>query len=361
MKKQTSRSRIAALLAATALVAAACGTDAVTDTATEAVDDASELVQNAASGGEEPPVEEVEAAPAEDEAPAEEEQAPAEEEAPVEEEEAEEEAGPLFDLEFAGLEPLGEGFVYEGWVVVDGAPISTGRFTIAEIDGEREYTAPPVATAEEAAAATDFVLSIEPAVGDDPAPADAKPLGGTIVDGVAELSIAHPAALGNDFSTASGYAEIAAPTTDDPSDDNSGVWFIEIENRAAVQGLQLPELPAGWIYEGWAVIDGQPVTTGRFLDPGAVDDFNGFSGTDGTGPPFPGEDFIQNAPEGLEFPTDLSGSTIVVSIEPEIDDSPLPFAFKPLAIEVPANTPGMTALQLGAGPGFPTGTATLAG
>ena len=263
------------------------------------------------------------------------------------------------DLGFVGLEPLGDGFVYEGWVVVDGTPVSTGRFTIAEIDGERTYVGPNLASQSDLDNASDFVLTIEPAVGDDPAPAAAKPLGGAIVDGVAELTHAHPAALGDDFSSAAGQFIIATPTTaDNPDDEYSGVWFIEITDDGPVAGLDLPTLPEGWVYEGWAVIDGQPVSTGRFVDPGAPDDFGGFSGPD-PNPPFPGEDFIVNAPDGLTFPTDLTdGGTIVLSIEPEDDDSPAPFAFKPLAASVDG-APLATAIELGAGPGFPSGTATI--
>jgi hypothetical protein len=91
----------------------------------------------------------------------------------------------------------------------------------------------------------------------------------------------------------------------------------------------LPELPAGWAYEGWAVIDGVPVTAGTFLTADGFDDFDGYSGDQG-GPPFPGEDYLVNPPEGVTFPTDLTGATVVISVEPSPDDSPEPFALKPL-------------------------------
>lgn len=327
MKKSTSRGRMAALLATTALVAAACGTDAVTDAAGEVADDVSEAVEGDGES----------------------------------EGEGEGGGGPLFDLEFAGLEPLGDGFEYEGWVVVDGEALSTGRFTIAEIDGESEYTAGPVATLEQAAAGTDFILSVEPTENDDPAPSDAKPLGGAIVDGVAELSVAHPAALGQDFAGATGDFVITTPTTQGTDDDVSGVWFIELTDDGPVAGLdELPELPVGWVYEGWVVIDDVPVSTGRFVDAAAPDLFDGFSG-DEDSPPFPGEDFITNAPDGLEFPADLTDGTsqVVISIEPEIDDSPAPFALKPLAYPIAEGTETGVQLDLQAGPPLTTGTATL--
>jgi len=346
---------MAALLLTTGLVAAACGTDNSTSIPAAA---------DAASNDAATSVEQPEAVQVAGSVDAEEVTQIAEEVVPpVAAAAAQSLGGAPVDLDFTGLEPLGDGFVYEGWLIVDGAPVSTGRFTIAENDGERTYTAESTASQSDLDNATDFVLSIEPAVGDDPAPADAKPLGGAIVNGVAQLSHAHPAALGDDFSSAAGQFIIATPTTTQTEDDYSGVWFIEVTDDGPIAGLDLPELPAGWVYEGWAIIDGTPVSTGRFTDVNAPDDFNGFSGTE-PNPPFPGEDFITNAPEGLTFPAELTDSgTIVISVEPEDDDNPAPFAFKPLAASV-EGAEVETAIFLNAGSpngGFPSGTATITG
>jgi len=59
-----------------------------------------------------------------------------------------------------------------------------------------------------------------------------------------------------------------------------------------------------------------------------------FSGPMG-GPPFPGENFLIDAPEGLTFPLDLSGQVVVISVEPNPDPSPKPPPIKPLAGLVP--------------------------
>ena len=370
MKKLNSQKKMAALLASTALVAAACGADTVTDSAEAVVDEVAEVVEDEEAMEDEEEAMEDEEEAMEDEDDDETSGDDADEDTDATTDQPEELAlvddpeeslgGAPVALEFSGLEPLGEGFVYEGWIVVDGSPVSTGRFTLEEIDGERNYTAESLATQSDLDNATDFVLSIEPAEGDDPAPADPKPLAGAIVDGVAELSIAHPAALGDDFSSAAGQFILTTPTTEATDDDYSGVWFIEVTNDGPVAGLDLPELPAGWVYEGWVVIDGQPISTGRFVDPGAIDDFNGFSGELGN-PPFPGEDFVVNAPAGLEFPTNLAdgNSSVVISIEPEDDDSPAPFAFKPLATDIAEGTAPEVAVELGTGPAFPTGSASI--
>ena len=261
---------------------------------------------------------------------------------------------PVVDLKFQGLEPLGASLVYEGWLVIDGTPQSTGTFNVDSLGNFVNVINKPVANA---AAATAFVLSIEPVVDPDPAPADTKVLGGAFANGVAQLSISHPAALGTDFSGTSGGFIVATPTTSADDDEYSGVWFLD-PTAGPGPSLELDELPAGWYYEGWVVVDGQALSTGRFLTATGADDFGGFSGPNGN-PPFPGEDFIVNAPAGLTFPTNLAGSTVVVSVEPEPDDSPAPFALKPLVGNVPGDVTIGAVNPLGAGPVGITGTATL--
>ena len=263
-------------------------------------------------------------------------------------------------VSFVGLEPLGDDAVYEGWLIVDGAPVSTGRFNVdadgglVDDAGDSIESVFPIESDYENAAAV--VISIEPFDDPDPAPAATKILGGEIVDGVAELSIAFPAALGTDFADVTGSYILATPSNGDGTDERSGVWFLNIPDPSA--SLVLPELPEGWAYEGWAVIDGVPVSTGTFLDPAAADDFDGFSGDEGS-PPFPGEDFLVNAPDGLTFPTDLTGATIVISVEPVPDNSPAPFTLKPLAGEVPGDVDDHVNIDLGTGPAAPTGMATI--
>ena len=234
---------------------------------------------------------------------------------------------------YSGLEPLGAGFLYEGWLIIDGAPVSTGTFSI-----DASGAVVPVTTADipNAADAATFVLTIEPSPDPDPAPADTHVLAGDFVDGVATLSIGHPAALATDFSTATGSYIVATPTTADTSDEYSGIWFLELPGGAPPPGpsLDLPTLPAGWQYEGWTVAGGTPISTGTFLSASGSDNFGGFSGPD-PAPPFPGEDFIVNPPAGLTFPRDVSGYPVVISVEPFPDDSPAPFALKPLTGQVP--------------------------
>ena len=253
-------------------------------------------------------------------------------------------------FEHSGLEPLQNGFHYEGWLIVDSSPVTTGKFNVdaegnlVTLDGE-QIADGAFGVGPEAAGAELVVLSIEPAGDTNTVPAATKYVGGALEDGVAELTVAAEGALGSDFVDASGSYILATPTNGEGDDETSGVWFLSLESGSPAAGLNLPELPAGWEYEGWAVIDGQPISTGRFTDPAAADDFSGFSGEQ-AGPPFPGEDFLVDAPEGLTFPFDLSGMPIVISVEPSPDDSPAPFALKPLFGTAPEAAADRTTYQL---------------
>lgn len=261
------------------------------------------------------------------------------------------------NLSFTNLAPVETNERYEGWVIVDGTPVSTGLFTVGtQGDLSQASFDVPTATLD---AATAFVLTIEPFPDTDPAPSDIKILGGPFSAGTATVDPSFMAALNADFNTSSGKYILATPTTSDTTDELSGVWFLDNSSGMPAQGLNLPALPATWVYEGWAVINGMPVSTGRFTALDAQDGWAAYSGMDAVGPPFPGEDFIQSAPMGLTFPTDLSSATIVISIEPEPDNSPKPFAFKPL-VGMPPSNMTHTAFDLTnqVSSNFPSGTAT---
>ncbi|WP_067145922.1 anti-sigma factor [Pseudotamlana agarivorans] len=258
------------------------------------------------------------------------------------------------DLNISGLENLGTDYVYEGWIMVDGSPLTTGRFTVND-SGELSQSSFPMMS-EDLSSATAFILTIEPAVGDDPAPSKTKLLAGDFSGDTGALSISHAAALGNNFETAAGEYILATPTNGSNNDENSGIWFLNLASGSPSVGLNLPTLPEGWKYEGWGV-QGQPLTTGTFTMVDEADDFDGFSGTM-SGPPFPGEDFLMNAPTGVSFPLDLAGGVAVISIEPYPDNSPAPFLLKPLVGNIPSDAMDHVTYSMSQNLNFPTGTAS---
>jgi len=226
-------------------------------------------------------------------------------------------------LNLSGLEVLGSNYVYEGWIIVDGLPVSTGTFT--------SVTFPQMfsVNAEQLNDATRFVLSIEPANDTDPAPAATKLLVGDFSDNTASVNTA----VVGDFSNAAGAFFLRTPTDEtgtNNSNDQNGVWF-GTPGSPPTSNFVLPALSAGWAYEGWVVGETGPLTTGVFIDFDGRDNFNMFSANEfKLGPPIPGEDFFLNAPEGEIFPLDVRGRKVVISVEPLPDNSPRPFAMKPL-------------------------------
>ncbi len=258
-------------------------------------------------------------------------------------------------LSFNGLEALGAGYVYEGWVIVDGSPVSTGTFSV-DASGNLSQTEFKVNNSD-LNNATMFVLSIEPSPDSDPAPADTKILSGAFSNKSADLNTE----IVGDFSSASGDFFLRTPTDEtgtNNGNDENGVWF-GTPGTPPTPNFTLPTLPAGWAYEGWVVGDAGPITTGTFTAFDMADDAAPYSGTSASGPPVPGEDFFNNAPAGETFPLDVRGRTVVISVEPVPDDSPNPFVLKPLlgtaGTDVAPSTHSL-GQNLGS---LPTGTATF--
>ncbi|MGS2727820.1 anti-sigma factor [Psychroserpens sp. BH13MA-6] len=225
-------------------------------------------------------------------------------------------------LNLSGLEALGNDYVYEGWIIVNGAPVSTGTFSSVTFPQTFSVNAAQLNSA------TAFVLSIEPAIDPDPAPADTKLLRGDFSGNQAAVNTE---LIGN-FNAASGQFFLRTPTDEmgmNNMNDENGVWF-GTPGMPPTPNFVLPSLPEGWTYEGWVVGDTGPLTTGTFSAFDSADNAAPFSGTAQSGPPVPGEDFFMNAPAGETFPLDIRGRMVVISVEPVPDNSPAPFAIKPL-------------------------------
>ncbi len=268
-------------------------------------------------------------------------------------------------LELSGLEALGTGYVYEGWIVVPGetVPVSTGVFT--SVTFPQTYAVDK----EQLDSATAFVLTIEPAgeTGEAAAaPSNTKLLKADFgTTNIANVGV-DPISIEGDFADAAGNFFLRAPTdealgTVNNGNDENGVWF-GLPGTPPVASLVLPKLDTGWKYEGWVVDGKELISTGTFTMVNTADDnagaADGFSETAFDGPPLPGEDFFRNAPEGVTFPLDVRGKAVIISVEPFPDDSAAPFVLKPLSgiagmDTAPANYPFEYSSST-----FPSGTVT---
>ena len=86
--------------------------------------------------------------------------------------------------------------------MVDGNPVSTGTFTVNGSGNLSRSSFPVPAT--QLAAATKFILTIEPSPDNNAMPAATKYLAGDFSGSSASLSVADAATLMDDFSSAAG-------------------------------------------------------------------------------------------------------------------------------------------------------------
>lgn len=216
-------------------------------------------------------------------------------------------------VNISGLPALPDSLTYVGWFDGDDINATLLFNSSGDVNGNISYLAnEPLGNIEKAQI---FLLSVEmkSVIGDSGlAPSDFIVLSGRFTNGAASLSISE---FVDEISSANTSYVLDTPTDGAGTNDLSGLWFIDSLNLGGpVAGLSLPELFGGWIYEGWVEIDGKKVSTGRFTDPTKADLFSGYSGTD-PGYAFPGEDFLNNPPAGVTFPTNLSGKKVYVTLE----------------------------------------------
>ncbi len=253
-------------------------------------------------------------------------------------------------INLSGLEVLSGGFEYEGWVMVNGTPQSTGTFTNPAIS--QSFTMPSA----DLDIATAFILSIES--DDDPAPSNTKIMSGNFIGNANSVTLSLENQVPGILNMAGKF--ILASPTDALDNDEAGVWFMDPPNAGLTS---LPSLGAGWKYEGWVVVGENNdivLSTGKFDTATGSDSSSFFSGNL-VAPAFPGEDFIATgvAIPGLLFPLDLRGKKVVVSIEPEPDNSSEPFVLKPLVGTASSitGTASVNTMTLN-NASFPTGTVT---
>ena len=195
-----------------------------------------------------------------------------------------------FYVRIVGLEDLGSDFVYEGWLITDDGPITSGRFDASEADETFSFEVSEAV----ARAASTFVLTIEPRHNDDPAPAATHILAGDFDNFVVRFGVGHGAALGTSLQEAAGSYILGVPSAPGTS-YRQGIWFVDPAGPGP--SLQLPTLPDGWEYEGWIVTENGPISTGRFTRTRGEDsDGAGPSAGPVAGPPFPGQDFGSPGP-----------------------------------------------------------------
>ncbi len=270
-------------------------------------------------------------------------------------------------LSFDNLMPLNESTdgLYEGWAIIDGAPVSTGVFNV---DGSGNAVMPgggaPISfmVDDNIGTASAIKISLEPVGDSDPGPSGLIVLTGDVDGDTIALKAALP---GLDMLMTSAGSYILATPSDnamDTTNDDQGIWFLSMPGP--MEGLtNLPDLGPNWVYEGWVVdVSGSspmPYSTGTFTSGAGFD--SDAAGCMAGGPPFPGQDFVAYQCD-TEMDLDTGDFAAVISIEPVPDNGAGPFMFKPLAGMIPVdglNGSNMIGNQVA--DTFPTGSAMITG
>ncbi len=175
-------------------------------------------------------------------------------------------------------------------------------------------------------------------------------LQGPFSEGVARMSVPIPSAI----KSAAGTYLVQTPTDGPNTNEASGIWAIDAEGNPT---LDLSEATAGYIYEHFIFIEGRMIIMGRFNVADELDSINPYIDDLFPPPEVPGDDFLRNDPAGLDFPTNLSGSRLIVTLEPRVLDHIFPSqlvvleAFLPLGL-----VGGETITMINTTANFPTGT-----
>lgn len=238
------------------------------------------------------------------------------------------------------LDPETEG-TYEGWVVdSEGTTRSAGRFAVTG-PGETEVVLEsPVRNPVE------VYLSVQPPGESGSGPSDHRLIGGKVSGGAADLGHISYLTPGVPLVEEPGTHALFTPSDNAelgyPSNEDAGIWLFNIQPDSGVADslnphffLKFTPLPRGWTYEGWVVRDfGSEsavwLSYGKFeVDglPGPMHQRARFRTDTGLGPfsgridyvsameeevTMPGGDWVANplalpVPGGLDLPLDLNG------------------------------------------------------
>jgi hypothetical protein len=194
---------------------------------------------------------------------------------------------------------LGLFYVNEAGAVVDGSGVPLSAFTTEDVTMRTLQG---------------ILVTIE-ANTDGDTPAGMQILSGTFIERVATLTVPISASV----LSATGGLRVFTPTDGEDTNENAGVWMMD---SAGEPSLVLPDTSAALNYETFIEVDGMNLNLGRFEVASTKDDTCRFCANfeEFDQPGRPGDDLLLNAPDGLSFPRDVSGSIVRISLEGRFND-----------------------------------------
>lgn len=268
-------------------------------------------------------------------------------------------------LDVNDLPPLQSGQNYRAWAVLPTRFLGSDLFNFTEegqyINSTGQFISNTFVFTDNIANATKIYISIEDKDASPGSPSSSVVMAGDVVNFEADLSVTHPDALGPEIQSASGVFSLLTPSDTDDTNETEGIWFVEsISAGNWTQGLTLPDLPEGWMYEGWVEVADTALSTGPFIDPSAADlETPHMTSQSSEFINFPGEDFLMSPPVGITFPPDFSNARVFITIEPNPDGAAEPFDIRVLSGTVNGTAETLTNYQLQSAFEAPVGSASL--
>lgn len=222
-------------------------------------------------------------------------------------------------MNMQGLEPLGDQGVYMLWGLGERNEARLlSPFYIDESGAVVDVNGVPIDTftTDEVAMRTlqGILVTIELGA-ESESPTGMQVISGTFIDRVADLTVP----ISSDITSANGTLRVYTPTDGPATNENSGFWMVDALGEPS---LNMPDTTAALQYETFIEIGGQNLNLGRFDLVDREDDVCRFCAEieEFPQPERPGDDLLQNPPDGLVFPTDISGAIVRISLEGRVND-----------------------------------------
>ena len=271
------------------------------------------------------------------------------------------------DMDVDGLAPLQDAYRYQVWAVVDGAFVGSDEFNISDnglfVNIGGQIISRTLTFDANIAGATEMFVVVNGKTDSSEFPSSTVLMGGDVSGRSVTFSMSHERAFGPGMSAAGGQFVLTTPTDLDAGNELSGVWFGTPGTSGLQPALQLPLPGTGWTYESWVTLaNGTVLSMGKFTDVSAADAGNPYAFPDEVSqhPSMPGEDFLLNAPDGVNFPADLSGAAVFVTVELVVDDvENAPSGIRLLDGTVPAAPSTLAPYAMNASGQLPGGSGSL--
>lgn len=224
-----------------------------------------------------------------------------------------------FQVDLDNLPVINDGF-YEFWIYGEGQYVSAGQFNLEGkdlVDDQDVKIRNNSFKVELALIPEKILISIE-SESENTRPSKSVVLQGKIRDDQVTLECEVCQLLSSDPLN---YILKTPTDGNNYSREYAGIWFIKVIDNKETPGFPVSKNPTGFCFEGWISYEDKILSMGRFSSNNQADSLMIYSSLAAFGSNFPGEDFLESAPEELRFPLRLNDgkAELFITLEPDQD------------------------------------------